>query len=239
MFKRLFISTALIATCLVIGTANADTPDPDTLFTTGGVQAIANVGDVLATGTLENGMCNMPPVEVSTTLSDLYEGAEIVVEIDETCQMTFTSVTFTEATPGPVGVVMSASSSDAERFKGWVKSELNDPPGIDLASVYAETYYWSDGDDVWNGHNQSVHCDRFIPTQWRVRLCNLDYDGTGPSQIWVRGDGEFESDLIRPSHHHQIAYFWAYPNRGRFACYHTGFVIGWVNWRCNGTRYDH
>lgn len=161
MLQRLFVPAVLIATLLIIGTANAEAPAPDTLFTTGGVQAVANTGDVLATGTLENGACKMPHVEIGTTISELYEGAEIVMSIDEDCVMTLDSIEFTEAPVGPVGVVrMSAATDDGERFRGWVKSEINDFVGIDLASVYAETFYWADGDDVWNGHNQSIRCDR-------------------------------------------------------------------------------
>lgn len=236
MFKPLSVLSALLTTFLIIGTAHATPPgDTPEAFLNGATVA---VGSMVATGTADNGGCTMPQTEVTGNLPDGYAVGVVTLSIDAECRMTYGGFTYTKATPiaSPGGVL---AASNGERYKGWAKSELNDFVGIDLASVYVETFYYADEREVWNGHNQSIDCDQFDHTQWRVLSCVLSYDPTGPGEIWVKGVGHFQSELIRLSRHWQAARFTAWPNKGRFRCQHSGWVIGPVNWKCTGTRYDH
>ena len=171
MFKRLFVPTALIATLLIIGTgtlqAAPPVDDPPQAFFNGAPVA---PGGVIATGTPVSGGCMMPTTAIEGVLPNDFASGEITVSIDEDCQMTFDAFTNVQA-PTPSGGAMASSSGT--RFKGWAKSELNDPPGIDLASVYVETFYWANEWEVWDGHNQRIRCNTFSITQWRVLSCVL------------------------------------------------------------------
>ncbi len=125
MFKRLFVPTALIATLLIIGTgtlqAAPPVDDPPQAFFNGAPVA---PGGVIATGVPVSGGCMMPTTAIEGVLPNDFASGEITVSIDKDCQMTLDAFTNVQA-PTPSGGAMASSSGT--RFKGWAKSELNDP----------------------------------------------------------------------------------------------------------------
>lgn len=260
LMAAMLIAMAIVAVATASGVAVADEPDdpplsvvnedPDTPFATegafieiGGVRSPIQTGyriessDAVTIGAeiAEDG-CLLPEIHIGGRLTPTSNSGHIVASIGVDCSISITDITVSSLTTS--ASTGSRSSDGATRYKGWAKSELNDPIDIDLTSTYARMYYYDDGSTVYGGHNKKLKCGYF-PDGWYVISCNGSWWPTGPNSVYIKLEGEFDHHFISPARHWQMAKFRAEPGYGTYTCGHSGRVLGPVHWKCSGSKFAH
>ena len=141
--------------------------------------------------------CNTPPMTIKIDGSSGISG--VTVSTDEDCVVSVTDIRRSSDEGGASG----ASDPTEMQNEGWAKSELNDRPGFDLATVWARMDYFYDGNTVSGGRNDTAFCDVWGYTSgWVVKRCSWTSGLTGPRQMRVRGQGNFSHGILGPIANH-------------------------------------
>ena len=139
-----------------------------------------------------------------------------------------------EASEAPFQEQLSASN-EFIRY-GWAKAEVLDFANIYLTRAYADMYYDDNGYLVLNGRNQSHRCQTSY-SWWDILDCVGTWDPSGPYEVWVQTDGEYEHDIVPTARHSLMAKYQARPGWGRHTCRMDGHVPGPVHFHCTGMVY--
>jgi hypothetical protein len=121
-------------------------------------------------------------------------------------------------------------------YRGYARSNLEDPINIPLTYTLAVMSYYDNGVEVWGGHDPINQCGWF-PDGWRNLWCSAAWWPYGTSSVYTNTEGQFDHSLISGSQHWQKAQFDAWPDTfWNYTCWHTGNPPGPVHWACYGNR---
>lgn len=215
-------------------------------------------GKVIATGELaSDGTCELPRIVLVGEGTEDSSHGYIKVHVTENCEVVVTEVTFDqnatpppEVSPGPgVGypepivepkdVERSISSGGVsllgtQHYRGWAESENNDWLGIDVTRVHAAMSYYDNGSQVYGGHNPYNQC--YWMSHFKCLDCDAHWIPSGPSNVYINTEGEFELKVTGWWWHWHKAQYNAYPGGYYYWCAHQGSVIPGGYWKCEGGR---
>ena len=138
--------------------------------------------------------CTMPATEIIIDGSSGIQG--VTLTLDRNCVFAVSEIR--RAVPQAQGNLLHDISEI--RYEGWAKSELNDVPGIDLATVRASIEYTDFGDYLTAASGADANCTAFWPTGWRVSSCTEEWTANS-SAVYVKGVGVFRNIIFQGMNH--------------------------------------
>ncbi len=123
--------------------------------------------------------CNTPLMTITIEGSAGISG--VTVSTDEDCVVSVTEIT-------PVTIGPAAYSDPQERrYRGWVKSELDDDVGIDVTAVYTKFDYYDNAEMVYGDRYRDGYCYYFwYPGGWSTSSCSASWWPHGSAQVYTQ-----------------------------------------------------
>ena len=240
--KVSLIVIAMLVALMIGGVVYADGPPAEEGVTLmmGGVQKPVRVGEVVypaSSRSVPSGSppgtpahCNIPELDLTVSASSGISGITLTLSND--CAISVTEI---------------ARSGDAEvydtaeiRYEGWVKSELNDPWGIDLAAIRSRVEYTDFGDYLASASGAFAHCTVFgYQHGWRLVNCQWT-SSANRNRVVVQGVGNYTHIMWPQMAHWQEATFEGYPGgydyRCRFPQIDVPDHLPELHFKCRGGR---
>lgn len=99
-------------------------------------------------------------------------------------------------TQSTLGKLISLQSAVAVEREGWAENVYQEQFHIDVTEISVDMDYWDDGNQVYNGHDAWIRPWWRSATGWYRISSGGTYYPYGPSEVWIKGYGEFQNSVF-------------------------------------------